>query len=68
MTPCETASYIRRPFNQIASFAPSVAAMYSTAIVDRAAISCRDAFQEIAPAHSVKIKPEVERLRSRSQL
>jgi len=53
--PCETPIFVRRPFNQVASFTPSITVMYSGLVVDKAAIGCRDAFQEIALAHRVKI-------------
>jgi len=53
--PYETPTSVRRPFNQVASFTPSVAVIYSTSVLNRAAIGCRDAFQELAPAHRVKI-------------
>lgn len=50
-----TPNSIIRPYNQIGSLTPSIAATYSTSIVDKAVLDCNDAFQEITPAHRVKM-------------
>jgi len=44
IVPCVMPSSIPRLHNEVTSFTPSVAATYSTSIVDRAAMDCRDAF------------------------
>ena len=48
-------------FSHIASFAASLAAIYSHSQVESAIVSCLELFQEIAPPFRVKTQPDWER-------